>query len=80
MIGQTALKNVEANLHGSEIALLSGQRRKTKGSVAAIIKQYPRFNNDEVKSLDGNRPAPLHNGAVSTDLETLQDTIMTGTS
>ena len=31
---------------------------------------------EEEKSLDGNRPAPLHNGAVSTDLETLQDTIM----
>ena len=31
---------------------------------------------DDKLDLDGNRPATLHNGAVSTDFPTLQDAIM----
>ena len=31
---------------------------------------------DDRLDLDGNRPATLHNGAVSTDFPTLQDAIM----
>ena len=34
------------------------------------------MSEEEGMQLDGNRPATLHNGAVSTDFPTLQDAIM----
>jgi hypothetical protein len=34
------------------------------------------MSEEEEISLDGNRPATLHNGAISTDFPTLQDAIM----
>jgi len=34
------------------------------------------MSGDEEVELDGSRPAPLHNGAISTDFSTLQDAIM----
>ena len=34
------------------------------------------MSEEERIHLDGNRPAPLHNGAVSTDFATIQDAIM----
>ena len=34
------------------------------------------MSEEEEISLDGNRPATLHNGAVSTDFPTLQEAIM----
>ena len=34
------------------------------------------MSEDEKISFDGNRPATLHNGAVSTDFPTLKDAIM----